>query len=615
MRSTNEILNLLRQLAQASDSEQAIKLFLKRLRVLFAPGSFKYSRVEPEGAGLSWPLVTSTANYGYVVAEAPVVPLDAEERALLDHVMELFAVLLERMEFARKIKEGADHEVELRASEARFRSYFDLPLYGIAITSPEKQWVNVNRRICEMLGYAEEELLSTTWVELTHPDDLALDLEKFEKLTAGQIEQYQIEKRFIRKDQEVIYTKLAVGCVRREDGAVSYVVALLEDVTESKRVEAELQKMDKLNSVGLLAGGIAHDFNNILLGVFGNIELAKEELDKEHASYLLLEEAEKSMNRAVRLTKQLLTFATGGIPVKGDIALGTLVEDVAHFDLSGSNIRLICRQAENLWAVKADKGQIQQVISNLVINARQAMPAGGCLYINLENVELKEGSRVNLRPGRYVKIIVRDEGVGIAPEMLDKIFDPFFTTKKAGSGLGLATAWSIIKNHGGYVRVESAVARGTTFTVYVPATELLLPAIAMTTSVSCAQPRAIKILVMDDEEVICKLVEKMLKCDGYTVMSAPGGREALELYQQAMAMGAPFDAVIMDLTIPGGIGGVAALQALVRIDPAIKAIVSSGYAEDPVMANPTAYGFKCTIEKPYTQSTLRAVVAKVLNDK
>ena len=382
---------------------------------------------------------------------------------------------------------------------------------------------------------------------------------------------------------------------------------------ERQDAELELHKIDKLQSVGTLAGGIAHDFNNILLGLFGNISVAMEDLAKDHPSYAPLADAEKSMTRAVRLTKQLLTFAKGGDPVKEHIGLADMVEEVARFDLTGSNVSLVYHHDANLWPVDADRGQIQQVVSNLVINARQAMPSGGHLHVTLENADLPAEAIPGLRAGSYVKVIVRDEGGGIEPKVLDRIFDPYFTTKQTGSGLGLATVWSIINKHSGHIGVESEVSKGTTFTFYLPASSSRLSAKEESSSAEIpSQANPAKILVMDDEKMVCNLASKMLARYGYTVATAPDGQEAVALYRQAMDAGAPFDAVIMDLTIPGGPGGKEVIQDLLALDPHVRAIVSSGYAEDPIMANPTAYGFKGTLAKPYTAKALREAVARVL---
>jgi PAS domain S-box-containing protein len=382
---------------------------------------------------------------------------------------------------------------------------------------------------------------------------------------------------------------------------------------ERQDAELERQKMDKLQSIGTLAGGIAHDFNNILLGLFGNISLAMDDLPKEHPSYAPLEEANRSMSRAVRLTKQLLTFAKGGDPVKEAVSVGAMVEEVARFDLTGSNVSLVYHHDADLWPVDADRGQLQQVVSNLVINARQAMPNGGHLTITLENADLPAEAVPALRPGRYVKISVQDEGCGIAPTLLDRIFDPYFTTKQTGNGLGLATVWSIINKHNGHIGVASELGKGTVFTFYLPAAASVPPEEIKPLAVECPSPgRPAKILVMDDEELVCTLASKILTRCGYTVATAPDAQEATALYKEARRCGAPFDLVIMDLTIPGGPGGKEVIKDLLALEPRVHAIVSSGYADDPVMANPSAYGFKGTVAKPYTARALREAVARVL---
>jgi nitrogen-specific signal transduction histidine kinase len=394
----------------------------------------------------------------------------------------------------------------------------------------------------------------------------------------------------------------------------------MTDLTEIKRGEEEKKKLEdqllhsqKMDSFGRLAGGIAHDFNNILQGLYGNIQLAMEDLAKTHPSYELLEEAEKSMSRAVRLTRQLLTFAKGGDPVKESISLGTTVEEVARFDLAGSNVSLFCLPAEDLWPVDADRGQLQQVISNLVINARQAMPNGGCLNITLENANVLAESVPALKQGRYVKVIVADEGTGIDPNVRERIFDPYFTTKRTGSGLGLATVWSIINKHDGHIGVVSELGKGSIFTFYLPASASVLPAEATPPAAeSPATTRPTKILVMDDEDSISRLVVRMLTPSGHTVTTAPNGQETIALYRRALEKGDPFDAVIMDLTIPGGPGGKEVVKELLALDPNVRAIVSSGYADDAVMSFPSAYGFKGNVTKPYTGGALREAVALAL---
>jgi signal transduction histidine kinase/ABC-type amino acid transport substrate-binding protein/CheY-like chemotaxis protein len=382
-----------------------------------------------------------------------------------------------------------------------------------------------------------------------------------------------------------------------------------------RQVEQELQKMQRLESIGTLAGGIAHDFNNILMGLFGNIAIAKETLIKDHPGFKPLEEAGKSMNRAIRLTRQLLTFAKGGEPVKENINLGSLIEDVARFDLTGSNVSVIFKKAQNLWIAEGDKGQLQQVFSNLIINANQSMPDGGHLYITLKNMDIPKDAVPNIKQGEYIKSTVQDEGTGINKKHLDRIFDPYFTTKQTGSGLGLATVYSIIKRHGGGISVDSQLGRGTTFTLYFRASKLsTIPEPARQLQEHRHHKQAASILVMDDEEMVREVTTQMLKKMGFTVETASDGKQAIEMYKQAMDAGNAFEALIMDLTIPGGMGGKEAIKHILKIDPEAIAIVSSGYADDPVMANYTQYGFKGIAAKPYTMDHLQEVVNRVLEN-
>jgi PAS domain S-box-containing protein len=514
----------------------------------------------------------------------------------------------------RDISEQKQTAEALRLSEEQLRAMFELASIGMAQADPcTRQWLRVNQKLCAITGYSADEMLRMRVSEMTHPEDRQMDDEAFQRVVRGEEPDYRLEKRYIRKDGTSTWVSVNMTVIRDGTGQASRTLATIEDITQRKRDETELHKLDKLQSVGTLAGGIAHDFNNILLGLFGNLSLALEDLPQEHPSRAPLAEAEKAMGRAVRLTKQLLTFAKGGDPVKENVSLGAMVEEIARFDLSGSNVSLICHQGKDLWPVDADKGQIQQVISNLVINARQAMPAGGHLTIALKNVDLPAKAIATLRPGHYVKVIVQDEGNGINPKVLNQIFTPYFTTKQSNSGLGLATVWSIINKHGGHIGVASELGKGATFTFYLPASAAPTTAEAKPPAAACtplASPA--KILVMDDDAMVCDLASKMLTRCGYTVATAPGGKEATALYRQALEAGAPFDLVIMDLTIPGGIGGKEAVKELLALDPHVRAIVSSGYADDPVMANPSKYGFKGTVAKPYTARALREAVASAL---
>lgn len=287
--------------------------------------------------------------------------------------------------------------------------------------------------------------------------------------------------------------------------------------------------------------------------------------------------------------------------------------EVARFDLSGSNVKPVFEQADNLWMAEVDEGQIQQVFSNLIINADQAMPDGGHLYITLENADFSEDLAPNLNPGKYIKVKVRDEGTGIDQKHLPKIFDPYFSTKQTGSGLGLATAYSIINKHNGHLSVDSELGKGTTFTLYLPASESQeLPVTGQPEAAPSIEKQTARILVMDDEDTICEVTTKMLERSGYRVATASNGTEAIERYIESMDADEPFDAVIMDITIPGEMGGKDTIKEILEIDPEARVIVSSGYTDDPIMANYADFGFKGIAKKPYTMKHLHDVLGRVL---
>ncbi len=398
--------------------------------------------------------------------------------------------------------------------------------------------------------------------------------------------------------------------IRDQAGNTLGVVLVFRDVTEQQKIETALQNTAKLEAVGVLAGGLAHDFNNLLGGLFGHIYLAREMLDQPTSATEHLSRALEIFNRAKGLTQQLLTFAKGGVPVKKVTSLKKLLRDASQFVLSGSNVRAHLSIPDDLWLCEVDENQIGQLFDNLLINAMQAMPAGGHVTIQVENVHRTGVIPAALPKSDYVKIAIRDHGIGIPKDHLAKIFEPFFTTKQKGSGLGLATAWAIAKKHNGHIEVESKLGQGTTFYVYLPASPhtTLTP---METPLAATKGQG-HILVMDDEDAIKAVLGKVLTRQGYTTGFASNGAEAVTVFREAYATDTPFDAVILDLTIPGGVGGKEIVKELLAIDPFVKAIASSGYSDDPVMAQPHDYGFKGVIAKPYTPAELGEVLRKVL---
>jgi len=385
---------------------------------------------------------------------------------------------------------------------------------------------------------------------------------------------------------------------------------LQKEISERQHMEEELLKIQKLDSVGVLAGGIAHDFNNILTGILGNISVAIMHTTPKSEISQILTNAEKAALHAKDLTMQLLTFSKGGAPLRTSASITDLIKDSTNFMLRGSNVKCEFSLPDELWPVEIDEGQMSQVINNLIINADQAMPGGGNIEISAINVIIRPGDIIPLKKGKYVKVSVKDHGKGITKRNFTKIFDPYFTTKKSGSGLGLSVAYSIVKKHEGYITVMSGPGKGTTFYIYIPASREKIP-----------EKRTLKeslyvgkrnILVMDDEKMVREILSTMLMKLGCEVVCVKDGAEAIIKYKQSKKTGKPFDVVIMDLTIPGGMGGRETIKKLFEIDPEVKAIVSSGYSNDPIMSHYLAYGFSSVIAKPYRIAELSKILRDVM---
>lgn len=401
--------------------------------------------------------------------------------------------------------------------------------------------------------------------------------------------------------------------IRDRESYYSGMVLVFRDISEQVRMEEDILRNEKLESIGVLAGGIAHDFNNLLTGILGNLSLAHMLIDPENRVVHKIEEAIKASERARELAAQLLTFSKGGVPVKKAFAIRQMIMDSASFSLRGSNVKCTFDIPENLPAVDVDPGQINQVINNLIINADQAMPEGGTVRIRSESISISEHSTLPLRPGRYVLVAISDEGSGIPAKLLPKIFDPYFTTKSKGSGLGLSTVYSIIKRHNGHVSVQSALGRGSTFTIYLPVSDEAIQAAEQIPPEQLYRGSG-RVLVMDDEDIIREIAGEILEHLGYSPSLSRNGEEALQMYRQAAEQNEPFDVVIMDLTIPGGMGGKELIRHLLMFDAQVKAIVSSGYSNDPILAFYQEFGFKGVVIKPYKAEDLSRVLHEVLHD-
>jgi two-component system, cell cycle sensor histidine kinase and response regulator CckA len=390
--------------------------------------------------------------------------------------------------------------------------------------------------------------------------------------------------------------------------------AVLEDITERKRAEADRLIMNRLESTGILAGGIAHDFNNLLTMILLNLELAQALIPPGEELAHLLEQAKQAAMTSGGLTQQLHSFATGGAPIRKPTRLSSVIQESVRLAASGSRLRCDFALAEDLWLAEVDAGQIGQVIRNLVLNAREAKPEGGVISVRAENVVLGPQEHPSLPLGDYVRVSVTDWGGGISKEVLPKIFDAYFSTKRRGSqkgmGLGLAICHQVIQKHGGAIAVESQPGVGTTFRLHLPAIRKLLQ--KEQASAPASHPRRGRILVMDDEEVVRRLVKRLLEQEGHEVELVADGQSAIGAYENAQGQGRPFDAVILDLTVRDGVGGQQTIRELLKIDPAVKAIVISGYATDPVVLEPERYGFKGVVAKPFDKLKLREMLSRVL---
>jgi len=389
--------------------------------------------------------------------------------------------------------------------------------------------------------------------------------------------------------------------IKEKNGNIIGVVLVFRDITENRKIEETVQNAQKLESLGVLAGGIAHDFNNLLSGIFGSIDLARHK-NKDSSLTVYFEGALSAMERARNLTQQLLTFSRGGAPVLKSESLIPFIQDTVQFALSGSSVSCRFNFPQGLPHCIFDKNQMGQVIDNLIINAQQAMPMGGVIDVSAESCSVKENGHAILQPGNYVRISIKDRGIGIAKEMLPFIYDPFFTTKAKGHGLGLPTCYSIVNRHGGAIDVESIPGEGSTFHVYLPVSG---------ESGDIAEEKSVvrhhgngRILVMDDEEIMQKILSGMLSEFGYSVITMKDGKDAVEFFIEETGQNHEFAGMIFDLTIPGGVGGIEAIAEIRKINTVIPVFVSSGYSEDPAMSNPRDFGFTASIRKPFQISEL-----------
>lgn len=507
----------------------------------------------------------------------------------------------------REIHRHHETLAALEVSEERHRDLFENASDLIQSIDTDKRIVAVNDAWRLVLGYSREETDGLVLDDIIHPDNRRQAQEIFAKILAGiPVDHYQIV--FRKKNGQKVTVEGKANC-KFIDGKPVATREIYRDVSVRNKLNDELLKIQKLESLGILAGGIAHDFNNLLTAILGNITLINRQL-LDHNQKYRLSAAEKACLRAKDLTMQLLTFAKGGAPVKKNGRIEEILIDAVNFTLRGANTSHAIQLAPDLRQLEMDAGQISQVIHNLLINACQAMPGGGIISITGRNRNLAKNELPLLPPGEYVEIAIADQGTGIAPEHQDKIFDPFFTTKTDGSGLGLAVAYSVIRNHGGHITASSKPGLGAIFTCILPASLEQKPVADQPVPAGETKGTG-RILLMDDEILIRDVAGALLRHLGYEVELACNGSEALALVEKSLATGKSYDGLIMDLTVPGAMGGREAMAKINEIAPGIKALVSSGYSNDPVMANPQRYGFSGVIAKPYQLEELNDALKKL----
>jgi PAS domain S-box-containing protein len=515
----------------------------------------------------------------------------------------------------RTIDERKLAEMKLRESEQITRNILDAVDEGFIVIDREFRILTANRAYCDQAGMTSEEVIGRKCHDISH--SLLLPCyEEGEDCAVRHVfdtgEPHIVVHRHGDDNGPIRYVETKAFPLKDSSGAVTSVIEEINNITEKRLLEEERLKTHKLEAVGILAGGIAHDFNNLLQGVFGYISMAKLTLDQKERSLAMLNQAEQALHMSVKLTSQLLTFSKGGKPIKKKMWLKPVIENSVMFALSGSSVDCRIRIDEDLWPVEADEGQIAQVVQNIVINADQAMPSGGTIAITAKNVlgsqqELPQ----SLKEEKYVEISIQDGGTGIAQQHMHKIFDPYFTTKEKGSGIGLATSYSIIKNHGGAIDLASELGKGATFFVYLPAVE----AGKEDPAASAVSPngRKWKILLMDDDELIRNIAGEMIQALGHDVDFAEYGESAIEKFRTAKESGNPFDIVILDLTIRGGLGGKETIEQLLMIDPGVRAVVSSGYSDDAVVSDYHKYGFSSRLTKPYKFEKLRVTLNDLMS--
>jgi len=515
-----------------------------------------------------------------------------------------------------EVAERRQIEQKLKTSEEKYRNLVESISDWIWEIDNQYVYTYSSPRVETLLGYAPEEVIGKAPFDFMPENESARLKKLFAEIGARKEPFAGWENTNRHKDGRLVIVETSGEPIVDSAGELLGYRGIARNITERKNFEQELLRVKNLESLGTLAGGIAHDFNNLLTAVFGNIELARLGMDPESQNYQLLGNADEAIWHAKKLTGQLLTFSKGDSLSKEPMAIQELITETCHFVMSGSAVKCDCRLPDDLWPVDIDRGQIWRVLQNLLLNAAEAMPDGGTVTLTAENCLIDELTPLPLQQGKYVKIMVIDQGVGIPTEHLPKVFDPYYSTKqrdfKKGIGLGLTICHSIIDKHNGHISLSSAPGHGTTVTFYLPASsQAEVIAIGKKTGGKVSHPEKKRILLMEDEDTVIQVTSGMLDYLGYEFEIARQGKEAVEIYCRARESGKPFDLVILDLTIRGGIGGKETISKLLEIDPAVTALVASGYADDPIIANYRDHGFKGALTKPFRLAALKEAIEKL----
>lgn len=516
----------------------------------------------------------------------------------------------------RDITEEKQAKEKVQESEQFIRNILDTVDEGFIVIDRNFRILAANKAYCSQVGEPCDSVIGRHCYEVSHKG-LRPCYEQGEECAVRRVFETGEPHAALHKHHDaqgsILYVETKAFPIKDSGGSVTSIIETVNNITEKHLLEEEQLKTQKLEAIGTLAGGIAHDFNNLLQGLFGYISMAKRMLDQKQKSLEMLEQAEQALHMSVSLTSQLLTFSKGGKPIVKNIVLRPVIENSVRFALSGSRVDYSLQVDEGIRKVEADEGQIGQVIQNLVMNAEQAMPMGGTISVTARNVDTDwKGLSPLLRHGNYVEISITDTGIGIPEEFIPKIFDPYFTTKDKGSGLGLATSFSIIKNHGGFIDVKSHLGKGSSFAVYLPAADNIETS-AATVSGGLRPLKKSRILLMDDEDVVRNIAGVMIGSLGHEVEFAEDGDEAIAKYRESMIAARRFDIVIMDLTVRGGMGGEEAIRELLQIDPDIRAVVSSGYSDSSAVSAYKKIGFKACLTKPYDIDALNGTLNSLLD--